>query len=281
MKRALYTIADEEFATLLERTHNAFEESGIKYMLVGGTAIQSHLAKYLCRDGKTMSDLVESPDFRIQDYFRATDDIDMTLNRNGHGYDEVQFAQHILSILDKIEGRKEGEGCGEHMSPTENHIVSIKIDRRGVFRPIFNLGLDNSPSSDRAVSFNMYKGPKDTNERWSQEIREFEGLHYDEFMERREKVTIPFCKSKNLYLMVKNPEDLIATKVIRGREKDWADALSLARQSELSGRSIDYSQIEKILCSPDPKYEVPNAVLVEKFEQFMKVKDSWKGSNSA
>jgi len=281
MKNALYTITDEEFATLLERTNDAFEKSKIKYMLVGGTAVQSHLAKILCVGGKTITNLVESPDFRVQDYFRATDDIDLTLNRNGHGYDDVQLGQAILSVLDDIEGKKEGSGYGDHMSPTENHIVSIKLDRRGVSRPIFSLGLDGSPNSDKAVSFNIYKGPKDTNERWAAEIREFELLHYDEFMERRENVKIPFCSNKNLYWMVKNLEDLIATKVVRGREKDWADVLLLARQSELASKPINYSQVEKILCTPDKRYDKPNLAFVEKFEQFIKVKDSWKNPTSS
>jgi len=289
MKRALYTIADEEFATLLERTHTAFEKAGIPYMFVGGVATQAHIIDYLCRDGKTLADYVEDPNFRIQDHLRATDDVDITLDSGKKAEerteeDKIEFGNRIYAVLDDIAGKtdKGNYSCPDFtcMSPSDDHIVGVSLERKGLSRPIFWLGLDQCPTAQTAVSFNLYKGPEDTNERWPQEIREFEKRFYHAFMQRASTVEIPYHKNKKLVLKVKKPEDLMATKIIRGREKDFTDLLLLARHSENAGIPIDYQEIKNILCSEDPVYNVPNPIFVEKYEQFRDILKRWKESGS-
>lgn len=267
MKRPLYTIADEEFATLLERADAAFRDRGIKYMLVGGVATQAHLIDYLCKDGKKLIDLVNDPDFRLQDHLRATDDIDITLNprKNGNEYDKVEFASKIYGVLDSVVGKE-----GVFMSPTENHLVTISLERKGIQRPVFRLELDDNKDPEKVTSLNFYKGPEDTNERWGQEIRDFEQKFYYQFMDRAQDIRIPFCLGKDITLKVKKAEDLIATKLIRGREKDWNDILSLVNHGEAAGRPIDYKAIGEILCSVDSKTERTHLPFVEKYEEFMR-----------
>ncbi len=269
MKKEIYSLADEEFVTLLDRTHRAFEKNAVPYMLVGGVAIQAHIIQYLCKTGKTLLDLIKDPNFRMQDHLRATDDIDITLK--GNGEDEIAFANRLYNVLDDIVGKKEGEEEGVFFSPTRNHLISIALSRKGLSRPIFRLGVDKEPDPESIVSFNLYKGAKDTNERWGQEIRDFESKFYYVFMDRAMEVEVPYCsgQEEKINLRVKKPEDLIATKLIRGRPKDINDILSLANHSEEAEMPIDYDAVRDILCSNDPRYNKPNLAFVEKYEWFI------------
>jgi hypothetical protein len=289
MKRAIYTIADEEFATLLERTHSAFERAKVPYMFVGGVATQAHIVNYLCRNGKTLADYIEDPNFRIQDHLRATDDIDITLDSGKKAEerteeDKIGFGNRIFTVLDDIAGKSEKGNTSPDftcMSPSEEHIVGISLERKGLSRPIFWLGLDQCPSSQDSVSFNFYKGPEDTNEKWPLEIREFERNFYHTFMQRAYTVEIPYCKNRKLAFKVKKVEDLMATKIVRGREKDYMDILSLAKHSENAGMPINYDAIKEILCKDDPKYLIPNPVFVEKYEKAMYLIKAWKESQNS
>ena len=267
MKNQIYTLADEDFITLLERTHNAFNELRIPFMFVGGVATQTHITNYLCQSAKTLSELVDSPDFRLQDYLRATDDVDITLDKNE--FRQVDLIKKIFEAYKLIQGEN-----GLFVSPSENHLVAIMLDRHGAKRPVFKLGIDKEPEavaldSDRLVSLNFYKGPEDTNTRWSSEIRDFERRYYYDFMNRGVDVKIPYCPGKNITLRVKKAEDLLATKLVRGRPKDWDDILALTQYSAEAGKPIDYNEVGRLLTSEDPKYGKPNLAFVERFEEFM------------
>jgi hypothetical protein len=264
MKSQTYTLADEDFLTLLERTDVTFRKLGIPFMFVGGIATQAHIANYLCGETKTLKDLVDSSDFRLQDYFRATDDVDITLDKNG--FPEVDFYKKLFEAFKEMRG----ENDGLFVSPSTDHLVSISMERQGAKRPVFRLGIDKeAQDSERVVAFNLYKGPEDTNERWSQEIRDFEKQNYYDFMNRGVNMAVRYCPGKSIPLRIKRVEDLVATKLIRGRPKDWEDILGLTTYSADAGKPINYEEIGKILCKDDPKYGKPNLVFVEKFEQLM------------
>lgn len=282
MKRSLYTIADEEFATLLERAHASFAAKGMRYMLVGGVATQAHIVSNLCKDGRTLMDFVEDPNFRLQDFLRATDDVDITLSPEKSGElmtdeERVKHAEKVYSVLDEIVGDKNHYGHGLFISPTGEHLVAISLERKGIARPVFMLGLDNKPTEDKNVSFNLFKGPEDTNPRWGNDIFEFERRFYNDFMDRGVELEVPFSDGKKIALRVKKIEDLLATKIIRGRDKDLWDTLSLARHSERAGTPIDYEAIRKLLSGNDPIYDKPTISFIEKFEKFMDIKNSYKG----
>ena len=267
MKRALYSLADEEFVTLLARTDSAFQEAKMPYMFVGGVATQAHIANYLCKENnKTILDLVESSDFRIQDYLRATDDVDITIDpRNSDN--EIEVGKKVLYVLDDIVGKE-----GTFMSISGDHLVCIDLQRKGIKRPLFRLGLDKEANNpERVASFNFYFGPEDTNDRWNNDIREFEKQYYFDFMDKGTQINIPYCPQKNIVLKVKKVEDLITTKIIKGREKDWTDILSLVKHSKNAGMPVDYKKIEEMLCNDKNEYQKPNLNFVEKFEKFNKV----------
>ncbi len=269
MKRPVYDLTDDEFATLLVRTHDCFSNAGIPYMFVGGVAIQAHNAFYLTNSHrKPLKELTKDPSFRVQDFFRATDDVDITLKK-GSECSDIDFAKRILGVLAEISEEH------DYLSPTDSHVITIVPYRTGVARPIFNLGKDVKSGErldpERVVSFNIYQGPKPIGDKVSSD---FEGVHYDEFLERAVICEIPYGNTSKLVLRVKKPEDLLATKIVRGRDKDWTDILSLYRNSQQSGNPIDLGVVESLLCSPHSKYQVPDMALVDRYERFRKFIDS-------
>lgn len=267
MKRALYNIADEEFVTLLDRTRAAFDAKGVKYMFVGGVATQAHIANYLCAQyNAPLLKLIDSPDFRIQDHLRATDDADITLDTRG--VEIIEFSRKLLSTFEEMQKNS------PYVSPSGNHIVDIALNRQGIKRPVFILGLDDvAQNPEKTIAFNLYNGPEDTNDRWGIDIQEFERRHYIEFMNRGVVLNIPLFGDTPTSLRVKNVEDLLATKIARAREKDWGDMLLLARHSYEAGKPINYEAVREILCSPDPANGIVNLTFQEKFETFMDLKD--------
>ncbi len=255
MKRALFDITDEEFATLLERTNDSFKEAGIPHMFVGGSAVQAITSSYLCEHfGMPLLDLANSDEVRVQDCLRATDDVDVALRLEG---DAVEAGKKIYPVLNKI--------VGETFSPSEEHIVDIRWNRKGHVKPQFLLGIDDIVDPSTVVAFNLYRAPKDLKD---QALDEFEERFYDIFLDRAVSVTIPYCAGKDITLRVKNPEDTLATKIVRGRGKDMSDALSLAKYSLMAGKPLDYRQVENTLCGKDKRYDVPNTVLRERYEAF-------------
>lgn len=278
MKGAIYSIADEEFATLLARVHGCFGRSPLGYAFVGGAAVQAHIAKYVCKQHScSLQDLVASSDFRVQDHLRATDDVDITVDpRKIQGETELarktELAQQILTVQKAIAGGEKGRDS--YLSPSEKHLVEIVLQRTGLSRPIYRLGL-NADADDpaKSVSFNFYSGPEDTNERWPAEMRDFERRFYFDFMDRAQDVTIPYAYGKELIVRAKNPEDLLATKIARARNKDWGDVIALYGHSLQAGLPINVETVRGILCAEDPRINVPNLLLVEKFEKFAKFVD--------
>jgi len=279
MKRALYSLADDEFATLLQRVNDCFRRSPLNYTIVGGVAVQAHISNWLCKKyGCDLHRLAESPDFRVQDYLRATDDVDITVDPRKVNGGKIEVAKEIVALEDKIVGDK------IHMSLSGNNLVSIALERKGVKRPIFKLGL-NMDQNDKqygqsadAVSFNLYQGPDDTNDGWSHEMREFERRYYFEFIDRAQKLEIPYCDENKLVVVVKNPEDLLATKIARGREKDWQDILTLYNHSVQAGMPINLEKVRQLLLLEDSITHNPNPILEERFEKFAKVIDLPKKS---
>jgi hypothetical protein len=265
MKRALYSIDDEEFLTLLERIDQSFLRRNIPYLFVGGVATQIHIINYICKKtGKSFYDIINSHEFRIQDHLRATDDVDITIDPRTILIEEqdTKIYQEINSILDELEQES------PYMSVSGNHLVSVELERRGIRRPVFRLGLDEEPSSGNEVSLNLYYGPQDTNNRWSQEMIEFERNNYFSFFETSKRISIPFYNGKNVEFNVKGLEELIATKLARSREKDWADVLLLYRHSKEANIPLDFSKLERFLCVKDERLNVINDSLLNKYKKF-------------
>ncbi|GIU68356.1 MAG: hypothetical protein KatS3mg001_206 [Candidatus Pacearchaeota archaeon] len=263
MKRALYSIDDEEFLTFLERIDHSFRTNNIPYLFVGGVATQAHIVSLICKkEGVNLYDLINDPNFRVQDHLRATDDIDITLDiRNIEGQ-KTEIYERINTILSSLEEES------PYVSVSGNHLVSVKLERKGIRRPVFRLGLDEEPSYENEVSLNLYYSPEDTNHRWSQEMIEFERQNYFRFFESGLRISLPIYKGKKIELNVKSLEDLIATKIARSREKDWTDILLLYRHTKDSGNPINFSQLERDLYVEDERLKIFNEELINRLKKF-------------
>jgi hypothetical protein len=260
MKRALYNVSNEEFLALLERTDQAFRGKGLEHMFVGGVATQFHIANYLCSIyGLPFRELVESDRIRIQDHLRSTDDVDIALRMDGG---DIDSAKRVSSVLNTIKG--------EFFSPSEEDIIAVKSYREGHVRPQFRLEVNDNSDPDKVVSFNLYRRAEDLRDG---NLKEFEKKYYDEFMDRASDVTLPYFSGKNITLKLKSPEDLLATKIARGRDKDIGDALSLSRHSRAANAPISDEKVRNILCGPDEKYGVPNPVLFARYDTFKKMEE--------
>jgi len=181
--------------------------------------------------------------------------------------EKLKHSKRVSSALGKI--------AGIYLSPTEEHLVSIHSSRTGIVRPTFMLSLDDEPRSDDIASFNLFKGAEDSKGRWGADIEEFERRFYETFMGRGVVLSIPLSSKGRIQLKVKKIEDLIATKIVHGRAKDFSDLVSLARYSAQAGSPVNYDEVRATLSSNDPRLEIPNPNFVEKFEAFMDVKDSY------
>ena len=261
MKRELFNLADEEFMTLLERTDGAFRKSGISHIFVGGVAVQCYIARCLCEKYNTnLVELAKSGGVRIQDYLRSTDDVDLALKMNCS--DEVEAGKKIYDVLDNIVGE------GEFFSPSGEHIISIDLLRRGHVKPQFQVGVDGETNPDMVVAFNIYRKPKDLSDK---SLREFEDRFYDYFIDRAVDLKVPYSGGRDVTLRVKNPSDLLTTKIVRGRPKDLHDASALVQCGRSHNNLINYKDIEKILCGNNSLYGVPNPELKRRYEVLMEL----------
>jgi len=261
MKRELFNIADEEFITLLDRTDAAFRNKGIPYMFVGGVATQACNAAYLNSINNASLTELKSKGFRMQDYFRATDDVDIAIHLDDQGKDkevrEINARNKIFSVLDDIVGSE------DFISPTEEHIINIKLHRRGHVKPEFELGIDGVADSDKIIAFNIFRNPRELN---NTPLKEFEERFYDKFLNEAVNINIRYAPNAAISLRVKRPEHLIATKIANKRDKDVADVLSIMRYSKQAGCPIVYELIEEILCGRDLKYNIQNEFLCKRYE---------------
>lgn len=271
MKRALYDLTDEEFALLVDRMVISLDQSVIPFMFVGGIASQTYIASALCKKyRKNLLELAESNDFRVQDYLRATDDLDITLDpRKIQGEQgEITFNQKILDALKNVVS----DG-GVYTSLSGNHLVNIAIERMGLKRPVFRLGLDTDANDpEKTSSVNFYSGPEDTNNRWSGDVISFEKQHYFDFMKDVQRVSIPYASGRSLIVPVKKLEHLIATKIVRSREKDWSDVIGLTKYNEMAGIPVSYDEVRSVLATPITGSGQSHLSFTEKFDKFMELK---------
>ena len=238
MKRALYDLTNEEFAYFANKLCEQLNEREIKYILVGGTAVQAHVLGRLCnQNGKNLEELVLDPKIRIQDYVRATDDIDLAIessisSKNG----DFVFARKMKEIFSGI--------AGEYIPPSEEYILKYTVARQGIKRPIFQIHIDGETNDEQRISLNIGRNKSD--------LYNLDVNNYDRFINEGQKVTIPFSSKFDLNLKIIKPEHLIASKASKFRAKDTKDIYTVVESMAKSGEKIDLVEIKKLML---PKYE--------------------------
>jgi len=239
MKRELYTLADEELGYFVNNLHEQMEKEDIPYILVGGTAVQAHILKRLTdRTRKTLSELVSDDELRIQDYLRATDDIDLAISSRvlkREGY--VNFNKKINRALNVLE-------VEEAISPSEEFLLGYKLIRRGIKRPRFQIYVDDEGNDEMQIAINIGRNKKD--------LQNLESENYDTFVDEGQALQIPFNKDFVISTRVIKPEHLIASKVAKFRAKDTMDIYNLSDLIRDCGEELNLSEIKKLLL---PNYE--------------------------
>jgi hypothetical protein len=236
MKRERYDLTDEEFAAFVDRSSRILEEQEVPHIIVGGTAVQAHMLLNLCKKHNcTIEELVLRDDIRLQDYIRATDDVDMAW-KLPKGKDLSESSRQVLSILDSF--------SGEILSPSENHLIKYTQTRRGIKRPKYRIEINGRSTEEDVIALNI--------SRTSSDLQKLDSKLYERFIQERKKISIPFCSGYDLKLSVVKPEYLIATKISNSRPKDTMDLQNLASIFQERGIKIDKDAIHRIL---SPKFE--------------------------
>lgn len=230
MKRALYSLADEEFAFLVDRVGEELRKREIPHIFVGGTAIQAHLLdRFVEKYGLDIASLASGEQLRLQDYLRCTDDVDLALQFARDATDEKEVARRITDLCSAV--------GGEILSKTENNIFEYGIERKGIKRPIFSVSVDGERKERIALNIS----------RKSSDLRNLESRFYNEFIENGQELTVPYAPGFNLRVRVPKPEHVLATKISHFRAKDTMDMQNLVALMRATGEEVDLEEIKRIL----------------------------------
>ena len=229
MKRSLYNLTDEPFAMFVNRIGRVLRDEGIEYNIVGGVAVQAYILESIT-EGTNVMNFLENPSVRIQDYFRNTDDVDVSLNFN---LDDNEKMRRIKEILPQLEF--------EDFSPTESSIVGIKIERIGVSKPKFRFSVyGDNENYEEIVSMNISRNQRG-------DLHKLDGSLYEEFLKRHRRISIPYTKDFELEINVPSLEHLLSSKIALSRAKDVMDIRNLAKIAKDSGRQLNFDEMDKIL----------------------------------
>jgi hypothetical protein len=245
MKRALYTLANEEFGFFVNQLTKEFKKQEIPHIFVGGTAVQAHILSKLTKGKNSdISSLISDANVRLQDYIRATDDIDIALKFPNDGQSDIETAREIYGVCDSI--------SKEYISDTENYIFEYGVERRGVKRPIFKVIVEGEPIE--AIVLNISRKPSDLRTLDNRFYNRF----YNKFIDNGQDLIIPHFKNFNLHVRVPKLEHVLATKISQFRAKDSMDIQNLVEVTRDLGEEIKMNEIEEILL---PEY-------TQKYEKF-------------
>lgn len=233
MKRALFDVVDEDFIVFLSRVSEQINRDGRQGVLVGGSAVQVHLANFLTQLArKPLDEVYMAGDIRTQDYIRATDDVDVSFKIPASVSEEpVERAKYVLEVLRGIEG--------EVISPSENNIFGYSTQRRGVKRPIFGISRDGETDPNRQIMMNV--STRDS------ELQDLDPNYNGVFIEGGETIALPYSRLYTPSLRVIRLEHLIATKMAKSRPKDVMDVANLIELANKVGRTPNREEVEHIL----------------------------------
>lgn len=230
MKRQIYDLTDEPFAVFTNKVGSVLKAEGILYNIVGGVATQAYILDMLTgKYGKSVTELVEDEEVRIQDYVRRTDDIDVSLSLEGDDREKIRRITTI--ILPQF--------SFETVSPSEESIFKFKVERMGASRPKFKVYVDDQGSEDDVIAMNIGRNQKD--------IRRLDFHWYDEFLSQGKELVVPYLDGFDIRTRVPRLEHLLASKIAPSRAKDLMDNKNLATLAKETGIKLDFKEIEKVL----------------------------------
>lgn len=239
MKQPLYDILDDEYCFLLDRITAQFLKDGLNPSIVGGAAVQVHIANLLSKiHGKNIEDLFVDGDLRKQDHIRATDDIDITLHNAELAENRANYDGNIIQTLAKIP-------CKNEESADGNNVYDIYMERSGVVRPVLFVHSLNATSR---IRLNISKYPTD--------IQNLGQEHYIPMIENAKMVELHYNDKFRPKIRIHSLSDVIAAKLANGRAKDKFDVNVLGKCALLAGKEIDKKRILHLLGRTDENVEM-------------------------
>ncbi len=226
MKRRTYSVINEEFSLFLNELDKELKATEMGYSLVGGAAVQTHLANLLSRKyEKSIGELDDK--VRLQNYIRATDDVDLCLPITN----DAEGAKKILALIKSLEK--------ELISPTEQHFIKYTLERSGIRRPVFRVYVDGETVQDSLIKLNLYTSAKD--------VRGFDAGKYSRFVDNSQEISFPYCNNFDVKARVASKEDTLAGKISRFSPKDAMDIWNLTLLTEELGEKLDTREMKNML----------------------------------
>jgi len=266
-----FTLEQPDFALFLSRLTKELKDREFNYVLVGGIAVQSHIAHALTTQHDTnLLDLEKRVgNFKLSYHLRPTDDVNLCLPEISieRSNDEIK---RIYDLLGSITGNDDGL----FYSLDEKPIIKIRLQRKGHVNPAFEISVDGERERRLTLTINR-------NERKAKQglLTELPKERYIELFDRATTLSIPYCTNKredqvSLDLRVISPEDLIIIKLAQGRAPDFDDIIKLLAQFKRSGREVNQDRIRSVLSEPHPIYKVQNQDLLNAYEHFQGIMEA-------
>ncbi|MEM4336272.1 MAG: hypothetical protein QXL47_01675 [Candidatus Anstonellales archaeon] len=210
MKEHRHTLLEDYYFDVLRVVVEAFQNAGYNPILVGGAAVQIHLI-----------DLVGFEN--AEEYLRKTDDYDMVIF--GINDEEVRDVINTLN--------------GSYFA-TENAAFLITVQRNGAKRPVLKVEYLNSEGEikNEEIHVNISTKSDDLNHIYPKRAE----FMYGDAVEIKIKHSRTLSELKVRVLRI---EDLIATKITAGRDKDYVDVQNLIESVRISGRALDWARIKE------------------------------------
>ncbi len=244
MKNPQYDILDAEYCFLMDRITKVFQEKGLNPAIVGGAAVQTHVANLLTKAyNKSLEDLFIDDDIRPQDFIRRTDDIDVAVYNPSLASQETMYRNSILDAVRALE-------CKNVKSPDENDIYDIRVTRIGLKKPILLVESLNKVSN---IKMNIANCPSD--------LYILSNDKYLDMLENSKIIELNYNAGFKPRIRLYSLSDVIATKLSHKRAKDQFDLMVLGKCALMSKEPIDKQRILRLLGESDENRELIEAYL--------------------
>jgi len=209
------TLLDREYFDLVGTLNDFAEENGVRYAIVGGGAVQAHLADILTNKSghrKPKFESIRDARSQLEHIFRPTEDIDIVmLTDENHKFFSFNLEQYIRDMY-------------QPKSVTQSH-KSMGVARNG---HQIRVQLATDPKA--------YKGFEDELFNYQVESAVEMDLIYDHR-----------GKGLTTNVVVPKPELLILPKISRFSSGDIIDVNNLTKALKSSGRGFDRAEVRSLV----------------------------------
>jgi len=225
-----FTLRDEEFAHFATRVGQHLDATGMRYAIIGNTAVQAQILNMMCRKRELpILSLVENE--KLEDYLRHTSNVDVAI-RPKKGESENDLIRRLIELRTTL------AGIEDEISPSQEHLLGYHIERDGTKRMTFKACVDGDCSG--MVGARILVGHRD--------LDGFGQDFYDAMIDGAYHLKIPYSANSGVIeLRAAQPKDLLLVKGVQARPKDDMDVGALARAMQLFGKDgFDLEKLQRI-----------------------------------